>query len=126
MKSSVLVCCVLAAALAPGLVQERQADPNPHPYPRVSASEMQKRLVRQHRPSYPPLAKQARIEGDVQLEAVIDTAGTVTELRALSGPEPLIPPALDAVKQWKYKPVVQNGKPVTVQTYITVQFRLDK
>jgi protein TonB len=126
MKSSVLLCCVLAAAAVPGFVQERQADPNPHPYPRVSANEMQKRLVRQHRPYYPPLAKQARIEGDVQLEAVIDTAGTVTELRALSGPESLIPPALDAVKQWKYKPVVQNGKPVTVQTYITVQFRLDK
>jgi len=87
---------------------------------------MKKRLIRQPRPIYPPLAKQARLEGDVRLHVVIDKTGAVAELTALSGPALLIPSAMDAVKQWEYKPFVQNGNPVAVQTYVTVQFHLPK
>jgi TonB family protein len=112
-------------ALTSGFAQV-EGYPNRHPYPWVSTAEMKKRLTRQPRPSYPPLAKQARIQGNVRLQAIIDKTGKVSDVRALSGHPLLIQPAIDAVKQWEFKPFEQEGKPVTVQTYVDVQFHLDK
>ena len=75
-------------------------------------------------PAYPPLARQARIQGTVDLEAVISTEGEVSELKAVRGHPMLIPAAMDAVKQWRYKPYRLNGAPVEVETHIFVTFSL--
>ncbi len=84
----------------------------------------QANLIRQVKPPYPHLAKQARIQGAVVLEAVISKQGGVENLRVISGHPLLIQAALDAVKQWKYKPTLLNGEPVEVVTTVTVNFNL--
>jgi TonB family protein len=76
------------------------------------------------RPSYPPLARQARIQGTVVLKAVIGKDGLVETLTVGSGHPMLVPAALDAVKHWKYKPYLLNGKAVEVDTEIWVDFSL--
>lgn len=78
------------------------------------------------RPIYPPLAKQARVEGTVRLEAVISREGTILNLRAISGHPLLIPAALAAVAQWVFRPTSLNGDPVEVATEIEVHFTLQK
>lgn len=75
-------------------------------------------------PDYPTLAKQARIQGDVIIDAVIDKAGAVVEMKALSGPPMLIPAALAAVSSWKYEPTYLNDQPIDVQFIVTVHFEL--
>jgi protein TonB len=84
------------------------------------------KLVRQPRPNYPPLAKQARISGVVKLSAVIGKDGTIRELQTISGHPLLVPAALEAVKQWVYQPTLLNGEPVEVQTQIDVNFTLSQ
>ena len=91
---------------------------------KVSQGVTQGLLVRQVRPQYPSMARESRVEGDVLLEAVISKDGSVSDVRAISGPALLIPPALQAVRQWRYKPYLLNGEPVEVETQIKVQFRL--
>jgi protein TonB len=81
-------------------------------------------LIRQQTPLYPPLAVQAHIEGNVVLRAIIDKEGKVSELQVISGPPLLVKAALDAVRQWRYKPTTLNGYPVEVETTITVTFTL--
>jgi periplasmic protein TonB len=73
-------------------------------------------------PVYPPLAKQARIQGVVILEAIIGRDGAVTEVKVISGHPLLQQAAIDAVSQWKYKPTLLNGEPVEVVTTVTVNF----
>ncbi len=81
-------------------------------------------LISQVKPVYPTLAIQARIQGDVVLAAVISRNGTIENLHALSGHPMLIPAALDAVRQWRYRPYLLNGEPVEVETQIIVAFHL--
>ncbi len=75
-------------------------------------------------PVYPPLAKQARIQGVVKLNAVISKEGNIEQLTVVSGHPLLIPAALEAVKKWRYKPTLLNGEPVEVITQIDVNFTL--
>lgn len=91
---------------------------------RVSQGVTQGLKIRDVKPSYPPLARQARIQGAVLLRAVISKDGSIQGLTVISGHPMLIPAALDAVKQWKYKPYILNGEPVEVDTQITVNFTL--
>lgn len=84
------------------------------------------KLISGPRPVYPPLARQARIEGTVRLEAVISREGTILNLRAVSGHPLLIPAALAAVRQWVFRPTSLNGDPVEVATEIEVHFTLQK
>ena len=98
--------------------------PKPPQRVRVGGNVQQANLIRQVKPPYPPLAKQARIQGAVVLEAVISKQGGVENLRVISGHPLLIQAALDAVKQWKYKPTLLNGEPVEVVTTVTVNFNL--
>jgi protein TonB len=88
----------------------------------VGGNVQQANLLEQVRPQYPPLARQARIQGVVVLEAVINKEGTVDNLKVITGHPLLINAALDAVKQWRYKPTMLNGEPVEVVTTITVNF----
>ena len=81
-------------------------------------------LINAAKPIYPPLAKMARQQGTVSFEATIATDGTMADLKVVSGPPLLIPAALEAVKQWVYKPTMLNGSPVEVVTTIDVNFSL--
>lgn len=80
--------------------------------------------IRRVEPEYPPIARQAHIEGVVQLEGVIGTDGRIHELRVLGGHPFLVKAAVDAVKQWVYTPTLLNGDPIEVIAPITVTFRL--
>jgi TonB family protein len=75
-------------------------------------------------PAYPPLARQARIQGMVVLKVHISKSGDVEEMQLISGHPLLAPAAIEAVKQWKYKPYLLNGEPVEVETSVTVNFTL--
>jgi len=81
-------------------------------------------IITQTRPVYPALARQARIQGNVVLHAIIDKDGKVAQLEVVSGHPLLVQAALDAVKQWRYKPTQLNGDPVEVDTTITVTFTM--
>jgi protein TonB len=81
-------------------------------------------ILNQTRPVYPALARQARIQGNVVLHAIIDKDGKVAQLEVISGHPLLVQSALDAVKQWRYKPTLLNGDPVEVDTTITVTFTM--
>jgi periplasmic protein TonB len=91
---------------------------------RVSQGVTQGLLLRKVTPTYPPLAKQARIQGVVVLSALIGKDGSIQNLRVVSGHPMLTNAALEAVKEWKYKPYILNGEPVEVETTINVNFSL--
>jgi protein TonB len=93
---------------------------------RVGGQVQQANLIRQPKPIYPPLAKQARIQGVVRFEAIIGKDGTIQNLRMISGHPLLVPAAQEAVKQWLYKPTLLNGEPVEVATVIDVNFTLSQ
>jgi TonB family protein len=76
-------------------------------------------------PTYPPLAREARIQGMVIFDADIAKDGSVEALRVVSGHPLLVPAAIAAVKQWRYKPYVLRGVPVTISTQIPVMFTLE-
>ena len=81
-------------------------------------------LVRKIVPTYPPLARAARIEGQVTLQAVISKQGAIENLRVLAGHPMLVPAAIEAVRQWRYRPYILNNEPVEVETQIIVNFSL--
>jgi len=83
-------------------------------------------LVRQPKPVYPPLAKQARISGTVKFTAVIGKDGSIQNLQLVSGHPLLVQSAQDAVKQWVYQPTTLNGEAVEVITQIDVNFTLSQ
>ncbi|HEV2115597.1 MAG TPA: TonB family protein, partial [Terriglobales bacterium] len=91
---------------------------------RVSQGVSQGLLTHKVEPQYPPLAKQAHIQGTVVLHAVIGKDGSVQGLQVVSGHPMLTASAISAVKQWKYKPYMLNGQPVEIDTTITVNFTL--
>ncbi len=91
---------------------------------RVSQGVSQGLLVHKVTPQYPPLAKQARIQGTVVLQALIGKDGSIQNLHVVSGHPMLTNSALEAVKEWKYKPYYLNGEPVEVETTINVNFSL--
>ena len=91
---------------------------------RVAAKVVEANLIHDVAPQYPPEAGRARIEGAVVLLAVIGTDGSVKDVRVESGLPILAQAAIDAVKQWQYKPYMIDGKPVEVDSRITINFTL--
>jgi protein TonB len=81
-------------------------------------------LVHRIQPPYPVLARSARIQGEVILRAVIDKDGNITDLQLVTGHPMLVPAAIAAVREWRYRPYLLNGQPVEVETTITVNFLL--
>ena len=90
----------------------------------VSTGVMQGRLLAPIRPVYPAIAKAARVEGSVVVEAVISRMGTIESLRVVSGPAMLQNAALEAIREARYQPYRLNGEPTEVQTTITVNFTI--
>lgn len=82
-------------------------------------------MVHKVLPTYPPLARSARIQGQVVLQAMISKQGAIENLRVLSGHPMLVPAAIDAVRLWRYRPYVLNNEPVEVETQVTVNFSLE-
>jgi protein TonB len=91
---------------------------------RISQGVTRGLLVHRVEPAYPTLARAARVQGEVILSAVIDTNGQITNLQLVSGHPMLVPAAIAAVRDWRYKPYLLNGQPVEVETTITVIFSL--
>jgi protein TonB len=91
---------------------------------KVSQGVTQGLLTRRVQPAYPRQALQMHIAGSVQLQAVIGKTGSIESVKVLSGDPILARAALDAVKQWKYKPYMLDNEPVEIQTQITVNFKL--
>lgn len=110
-----------SVGVAPAIVPP-PPPPTAHP-PRISHM-MEGNLIYRVQPVYPPLARAARIQGTVVIRAAISRSGTIENLQTLSGHPMLVPAALDAVRQWRYRPYVLNGDPVEVETQVTVNFSL--
>jgi len=90
---------------------------------RISQGVSQGLLIKRVQPRYPPAALAAHAQGAVQIEATIDKEGNITNLKVLSGDPVLARAALEAVRQWRYKPYYLDGAPVEIQTQITVNFK---
>jgi protein TonB len=91
---------------------------------RVSQGVSEGLLVHKVTSQYPPLARQARIQGQVVLQAIIGKDGKIENLQVVRGHPMLNASAIDAVKQWRYKPYLLNGQPAEVETVITVNFTM--
>jgi protein TonB len=116
----------IGSALGDGSLPVMPAAPQPKPTVHsVRLSHMSEGdLIHKVLPVYPPLARITRIQGQVLLEAVISKQGVIENLRLVSGHPMLVPAALDAVRQWRYRPYILNGEPLEVETQITVNFSL--
>jgi TonB family protein len=91
---------------------------------RVSQGAMRALLITKVNPDYPPEAKAQHVQGMVVLRVNIDKDGNVYKAENVSGPPLLVPTAIEAVKQWKYKPFLLNQKPVEVETMVQINFTL--
>ena len=105
-----------SAAIVPKLAAPKRV--------RISQGITQGLLITKIEPAYPKIALLARVTGVVMLKAIISKTGEVTELQVVSGHALLVPAAIDAVKQWRYRPYLLNGEPVEVETSVTVTFQL--
>ena len=81
-------------------------------------------LIKSVDPVYPPVARQMHLQGAIQLQATIGKDGSITSVKLLNGDAVLGRAAMDAVKQWKYKPYYLDDQPVEIQTQVTVNFKL--
>jgi protein TonB len=91
---------------------------------RVGGDVKAPRIIHRVEPQYPTLARQARIEGDVVLSAMIDSHGNVVEAKVVSGPPMLYPASLAAVREWKFEPTYLNGEPWPIHYEVTLHFRI--
>ncbi|HWY56773.1 MAG TPA: energy transducer TonB [Terriglobales bacterium] len=102
--------------------------PPPPPAPSIHAPRvsrmMEGNLIYRVQPQYPPLARQARVQGIVVLRAVISRDGKIENVQVIGGHPLLVKSAMDAVRQWRYRPYYLNNEPVEVETQVTVNFTL--
>jgi TonB family protein len=108
-----LVCSTLLAA--------SQDTPAPVEVP---AASLQKLLINRVAPVYPPLARQARIQGTVFLKVIVNKSGEIRDLEVISGHPLLVPSATEALRKWRYTPYEHDGEPIEVTTTIQVNFRI--
>ena len=111
-----------AAALSSGLGASKGNQPAA-PIP-IGGEVTSVQLLSSVPPIYPQLARAQRVSGDVKIDALIDESGRVTGMKVVAGPVMLHQAAMDALRQWKYKPATLNGKPVSMHLVVTIQFRL--
>ncbi len=121
-----IIGSVPTAAPPPPPPKKEEVKPKEVQRIRVGGNVQAANLVRKITPQYPPLAKQARVQGTVRFQAIIGKDGTIQNLQMLSGHPLLVPAATEAVKQWLYKPTLLNGEPVEVITQIDVNFTLSQ
>ncbi len=119
MRFFLLVLCLIL--LVP--VSLAQSDNSPQTVPEIGA---RLHLMQQIEPVYPPIARAARVQGDVVIAVVIDTEGKVTSEKVVSGPAMLQQAALDAVKKSRFTPFIENGIATLASTTLTIPFHIDK
>jgi periplasmic protein TonB len=107
----------------PPHVAPPEAPPEKHPV-KISEGVLQAQLISRIDPRYPDFARSTKIDGTVRLRAVISRDGRIESLEVVNGHPLLVKAALDAVRQWRYRPTILNGEPVEVETSITVVFQL--
>ncbi len=112
----------LNASLVVG--NNQPAAPTPAAPLPVGGDVKQAKLISSVPPTYPTLAKNQHVSGNVLVDALIDANGRVTTMKVVSGPTLLQQAAMDALKQWKYQPASLDGKPVPMHLTVTLQFRL--
>jgi len=132
MRVAVASCLLLCAVVA----AQESGTPNPpspplanRPAPtrvRVSQGVMKSLILKKVDPKYPKEARNQHIEGAVIMGIVIGKTGDVSELRVISGNELLVPSAVEAAKQWKYRPYLFNGQPVEIESQITINYQLHR
>jgi len=93
---------------------------------RVGGAKQEENLIKKVMPKYPVEAKKKHVQGKVFLDVTISKEGRVESTRLVSGPALLVQSAVDAVKQWEYKPTLLNGKPVAVESEVLVHYTLSK
>jgi TonB family protein len=119
MKQFLAACSALIIFVALAASQDAAQAPIQAP-----ANSIPTFLVRKVAPVYPPLARQARIQGTVVLRIVIDKEGAVRDPQIVSGHPMLSPAAIEAVKQWRYGRYISDDKPVEVETVVRVSFKM--
>jgi periplasmic protein TonB len=139
LRRCAVICAVfLALLLSPGLSQSAPAPDSPKqeappaqeaPKPkvmriRIGGNVAKSQLKHKVQPQYPQEARDNRVQGTVRLHVVLSTAGKVQQLEVVSGDPILAKAALEAVRQWEYKPTLLNGEPVEVDTTVDVVFSL--
>jgi protein TonB len=107
-----------------GAVTPPQVRVSPARKPVISSGVMEGRRVGGDEPRYPAIARAAGVQGTVVLNATISKAGTIENLRVMTGPAMLVPAAEEAVRTWRYRPYSLNGEPVEVETTVRVIFNL--
>ncbi|MFZ0285437.1 MAG: energy transducer TonB [Terriglobales bacterium] len=108
-----------------GLISIPASVPRPGPQTlKISQGVSQGLLIKKVAPIYPQRAMQAHLQGSVQLLATISKNGDISHVKLLNGEPVLAQAAMDAVKQWKYKPYLLDGQPMDIQTQITINFSL--
>jgi periplasmic protein TonB len=110
---------------SPPPAEQRQSEQQRPKRVRVSQGVAKALLIQKVEPEYPQEARDKRIQGTVVLQVEISEAGDVKDAQLISGHPLLAPPAIAAVKQWKYKPYLLNGEAVQVETQVAVDFTLD-
>jgi protein TonB len=111
----ITLAVVLISSL-PGFAQESQK--------KVGRAEAESAVVLRVQPVYPPIARQLKIEGVVELEAVVNVSGEVEKVNILTGNPVLTKPAVEAVKRWKFKQFITDGKPVGAEVPVTISFKM--
>ena len=111
-----IVMAAWAAALLAGVAQAQTV--------RLPEAEAKKAVTQKVDPEYPPMARQLRLSGRVQLEVYIDEQGAVEKVEAANGNPILTAAASNAVKKWKFTPVQAGGKPAKAVTTLTFDFKL--
>jgi protein TonB len=91
---------------------------------KITRTEALSALVTKAQPEYPPIAKQLKIQGTVELEVAVSETGEVTKVDIVSGNAVLTNPAVQAVKRWKFKPFLEDGKPVRVVAPVVLEFKM--
>jgi len=126
----ILLCAASGLSAQDGGTQDqsRPAEEQTAPAQRVRVSQgvSQGLLIKRVQPKYPKKARKEGVQGTVVLHAIISKEGDITSLELVSGDPLLAPAAIEAVKQWKYKPYLLQGNPVAVDTQIVVNFTLSR
>jgi TonB family protein len=118
--------CASALALRMNVSAEKNEKATAPRVVKVAPGVIAGQAIDHKKPEYPAEAKAQHIEGAVVLKAIISEEGTVENLQVLSGHKELLTSALDAVKEWRYKPYILNGEPTMVETTITVTYSMEK
>jgi protein TonB len=116
MKTRCKVIALVALALVAGMAQEAPK--------KITKAEALNAIASKVQPAYPAMARQLKIQGTVELDAIVAEDGSVAKVEIVSGNPVLTAPAVEAVKHWRFKPFTEEGKPIRVMAPIALDFKI--